>query len=564
MNRNEDDENIFVGIIYSVLVNSKFQPQLWFPKVLDSDKIQNIISRANLYFSTEENWLGKILILPIPIHKFLGLTYFFEEPTGISTRKVMASITILIKESVYDFFYQHIERLKRDLKNYTEELKNTNKKQRVILSQFYYDLEDFVSQYQKIQNIIGVKGKIEETGKQCVLLSYFNSKIGPSPFYCYPENSISQKQQNQLSNELEADSKLGHSFFIKSYSDFNVVHLYFELESHSARGRVEMCLLSLIFDKMPSNEMIEVISFRLFELIDKLYLESEIALGFYERMYGVNENPVKIKQMSDYLRKWVVEVYQSCIESYFERSSERVFAKILMNFTRAKLLEKLSEGPIEVKELKKWIPKNLGKKIDLIGLLSPLIDSDFVMIEDTSDQDSIVLLKGLDVYRIPPISTIEKLKSFSSIYPEIYPDLEKQFTREISQFFQDYKKSLYETVLLSSIIFNPKNFSIISKLRSGSIFFKADFEASFDERIHHFITDNLAFLRQHHIITEITTKSELFILLKTDIKFEITIPKYIILGQQKEDKLPEPLKQVMNNISKTPERIKDIFKRWFS
>jgi hypothetical protein len=24
------------------------------------------------------------------------------------------------------------------------------------------------------------------------------------------------------------------------------------------------------------------------------------------------------------------------------------------------------------------------------------------------------------------------------------------------------------------------------------------------------------------------------------------------------------LKQVMNNISKTPERVKDIFKRWFS
>lgn len=135
MNRNDYDEHIFVGIIYSILVDSKFKPQIWFPGGLDPDKIQNIISRANLYFTTEEDWLGKILILPLPIHKFLGLTYFFEEHKGISTKNVIASITILIKESKYDFFYQLIERLKRDLENYTKDLKNSNKDQKLIISQ---------------------------------------------------------------------------------------------------------------------------------------------------------------------------------------------------------------------------------------------------------------------------------------------------------------------------------------------------------------------------------------------------------------------------------------------
>jgi len=199
-----------------------------------------------------------------------------------------------------------------------------------------------------------------------------------------------------------------------------------------------------------------------------------------------------------------------------------------------------------------------------MGLLSPLIRSDFLIIREISDQAIVTLLKGLDVYRIPPIQTIERLKSFSSIYPDIYPDLEKRYTNEISKFFQEYKKTIYERVLLAGIIFNPINYLIISRLRRRGIFLTADFKALLKEKIHIFASNNLRFLRDNHIITEIEADNEQFILLKTDIKFEITIPKYVILGEKKEEKLPESLKQTMNNLSKTPERIKNIFKRWFS
>ncbi len=564
LNRNDYDKDIFVGIIYSILVESQFKPQIWFPGSLDPDKIQNIISRADLYFTIKEDWFGKILILPLPIHKFIGLVYFFEESRGISTGKVIASITILINESKYDFFFQHIDNLKRDLENFTEKFNDLNKNPKLLLSQFYYDLEEFLNHYQKIQNITGIKEKVGETGKYCVLLTYFNNKIGPIPFYCYPENSLSQIQQTEISKELDSIIKIGRSFFVKSYSDFTAFHSYFEIESNLARGKVEMCLVSLILDKMPPNEMIEVFSFRLFKLIDKLSLQSEISLGFYETMNTVNEKPLKTEQMGDFLRKWVIEVYQTCVKDFLERSSEAVFAKILMNYNRLKLLEKLSEGPIKVKKLKKWGYKTFGKREDLMGLLSPLINSDFVVIQNLPDQKIILLLKGLDVYRIPPIRTIEKLKSFSSIYPKIYPELEIQYTKEVSQFFQEYKKSLDEKVLLSNVIYNPSNSLIISILRSGVIFFKAEFEAILDERIHSFTPYNLKFLKQHQFVTEIKTEGEQFILLKTDVKFEITIPKYIILRQKKDILLPNPLKQVRNNISKTPERIKDIFKSWFS
>jgi len=314
LNRTEDDEKVIIGTIYSILDNSNLRPQKWFPRFLKSDTIQNIIRRVNLYFSEKEDWLDKILILPIPLNKFLGLTYFFEEPTGISSRTAIASITILIEEGVYDFFYQNIERLKRDLENFTKELKNTNKEKEIILSQFYIDLDEFMNRYQKIQNFTGIQKKIEEMRKQCVLFSYFNSKVGPKPFYCYPENSISKNDQYRLSKELEFGSAEG--FFIKSYAGFNVVHLYFELESSTARGGVEMCLLSLIFNELPSKEMLETISFQLFDLIDKLQSKSEISLLFSEGSTETMETRGKIKQMSDYLREWVIEVHQSCIENY--------------------------------------------------------------------------------------------------------------------------------------------------------------------------------------------------------------------------------------------------------
>jgi len=146
----------------------------------------------------------------------------------------------------------------------------------------------------------------------------------------------------------------------------------------------------------------------------------------------------------------------------------------------------------------------------------------------------------LDAYRIPPIKTIEKLKSFSSIYPKIYPELEKQYTKEVSQFFREYKKSLDEKILLSNVIYNPSNSLIISILRSGVIFFKTEFEAFLDERIHNFTPYNLEFLKQHQFVTEINTEGEKFILLKTDVKFEITIPKYIIWRQKNDNLLPNP------------------------
>ena len=559
----ESNEDIIKGIISSELVKSAFKPQFWYPGVLALEEIRRIIQFATTFFPIEEgeSWIGKISILPIPIHKFLGLTYFYKKSSKVHEKNIIGCLTLLISESASEFLYRNVDRLKKDLEFLAGEL-NKNEDHRLNLTKYYSNLLEFIDRYQTFRKMTGVKDDIEDIRTGCVLLTYFNSKYGPKPFYCYPEDYLSEKQEQRLIKELEHGSEEG--VFIKLYPDFAVIHLNFELKSKLARGKVEMCLVSVVLEEIPTKEVMDDTTFRLLELIDMLYMKPEVSLGLHDSEYGIKENFEKIIQMSDYLSNWVKLVYKNCIEDCFKKSTEGEYAKILMNINRVKLLEKLSEGPIELKKLEKWVSENLENEINFQEILSPLIDSDFVIIKDALEKKYVILLKGLRIYRISPSTTLEKLKSFSSVYPEVYPDLLKQYTKELRLFLRKYRTTRQETVLLSSIIFDPINYLIISKLRKVGIYLKADFEEALGEHIYKLAARNLKFLKEQHIITEIKANNELFLLLKSDIRFVKTIPKYIFLGKKRKVPLPEPLKKVSSTISEIPSEVKNIFKRWFA
>ncbi len=557
-------KNFFEGVIYSEHIGADFKPSIWLPNTLTADVINKVMRKTSAYFLAEEeqDWVGKILILPVTIEKFLGLTYFYKKTAGDASSPRITSITLLINEKASDFFYRNVNRIQRDLEFLAKKL-TESRDVKLVLSEFYTTMGDFIERYLGIRKSAGLKEKLDDVIKGCVVFTYFNHKLGPKTFYMYPENALSKKQVIKLNNELELSSEQG--LFIKSYSDMNVIHLYFELESRFARGNVEMCLISLVFEELPSKEMIDVISFRLLELIDKLYLNPEITIGFYEIQYGITKDKTKIQEMNDYLHQWVREVYQSCIEHYFLKSSEGEFASILMNLNRVKLIEKLSEGPIELNKLESWFKTFVDNKDALMGHISFLTNSNYAAIMEISEEKCVLLLKGLRVYRVPPTITLEKLKLFRSIYPEIYPELESQYLREIRRFFRKYKETIQETVLLSQLIFDPINYLIITRLRRGGIFLREDLENSLNESIRNIATvNNFRFLREQNIITEILTDNEHFVMLKTDIKFIKTIPKYIISMKKQKEILPEPLKKVIDTLDEAPKQIKDIFKRWFA
>ncbi|HUY01158.1 MAG TPA: hypothetical protein VMV49_16480 [Candidatus Deferrimicrobium sp.] len=553
-------DKILSGIIYSKLTESEFVPQIWIPQSLSSDIIPEIIKKTTSHISVKgENWTGKISILPLPIYKFIGLTYFYDEPTNIPNNTKVAAITLLINENSSDFLYRNLDRFKRDLEVIAKQLNVRDTQRDLILSQFYNNLLEFINRFLKIRKLTDDKEKFD-TRNECALLSFFHSKLGTMPFYCYPEDVLSAEHQSRISRELEYDFK--HGIFTTSYLDFKAIHLYFELPSSRARGKLEMCLISLIFENMPSEEMMNIISIRLLDLIDNLFNEPNVTLAFYKGR--LKENLEETEQKYQYLRKWVKEVYESCIGEYYRRSSEVRFARILMDPNRAKLLQKLSEGPISFKKLQDWAYAQLGKKIDLTELLTPLVNSNYAIIKKIEKQDHIILLKGLRAYRISPINTLEKLKSFDSIYPEIYPDLLKLYEKEVSRFFRKYKINSHEMAVISRIILNPVNYLIISMFRKVGIYLQTDFEEKLNKNIRQIALFNLELLKEQNIITQIKAYKESFLLLKTDIKFITTIPKFILLGQKEKNILPAPLNQVSNNVSEVPDRVKTIFKRWFS
>jgi len=583
------NQEILNGVIYSTLSEVGPKPQIWFPESLAYNKILEILIRSTTYISVEgEKWTGRISILPFPVHKVLGLTYFYEEPaedaklapeitdtTEISQEAeethlesaeenaepagvpTTATITLLINENFSSFFYQNMDKLKQDIEGLAKELNEERNRRRYILSKYYFNLVEFITRYQAIQRIGDNEEPLEQASNNCVLLSYFHSKIGPKPFYCYPEEILSEEQQYRISKELELNFEQG--FFTRSYPDFKALHYYFEVPSEWARGKAEMCLLSLIFERMPSKETITNISFRLSELIDKLLKKPGVSMGFYKFGYGIKENLAEIDQMHDYLHKWVTDVYRQCIEEFYGTTSEVKFANILQDFNRVRLIEKLSEGSMELKALQDWIRSTLGKKVDPLALISPLIDSKFAIVNEIAGQNHIILLKDLHVFRISPSATLEKLKSLEYVYP----DLLKLYEDEVQRYFRRYKPSDRDTVFLSRLIFDSVNNMIISMLREGGVFLKNDFEEALSADFRNIAMDNLEFLKENDIIIEIKAHNEDFVLLKTDLKFVTTIPKYLLSDKKESRPLSDPLTQALINISKAPERIRNIFKRWF-
>ncbi|TFG04409.1 MAG: hypothetical protein EU536_04695 [Promethearchaeota archaeon] len=558
--QSEKTDEILDGVIYSTMSELGPKPQVWFPERLDYKKILEITIKFTSYLSVGgEDWTGKISILPFPAYRVLGLSYFFEElPDNPSRKATIATITLLINENSSNFFYQNMDKLKQDLEALSEELKIETKRRRLVLSRFYFNLVEFIGRYEAIQKITDVKEMIEESGKNCVLLSFFHSKIGPKPFYCYPEGVLSEEQQYRTAKELELNFEQG--FFTRSYPDFKVLHYYFELPSEWARGKSEMCLVSLIFGAMPPKETINLISFRLADAIDKLLQKPNISKGFYKVGYGIKDNLDEIDKMHDFLQNWVTEVYKICIEEYQETSSEVKLANILRDYNRVKLMEKLSEGSMELQELQQWISLNLGKNVDPLALIQPLVDSNFALVNEISGQNHIILLKEIQVFRISPSSTLEKLKSLEIIYP----DLLELYEAEVQRFFRRYKPSLRDTVFLSRLIFDSVNYHIISMLREGGAFLKTDFEEAISKDVREIALANMEFLKDQNILAEIDAHNEHFILLKTDIKFMATIPKYL-LAEKKDDRVvPDALGQALINISKAPDRIRNIFRRWFA
>ncbi|MHA1232434.1 MAG: hypothetical protein ACTSRP_20530 [Candidatus Helarchaeota archaeon] len=319
-------EGIVQGMIFSRFGDKGPEPIYYCPKEqVDlamsfniTAKIISIMVGENEYFSEG------ISILPFTRYKIIGLTYTFsiiQENTAEG--KIPLNLTILINEGAQEFIFQNIDHLSSKLRDISEKLLKTLndndfniEEVESIMEKFYTYLKQFETKYLELQG--SVTPEMIET-LMGIVLSYFHTKIGPIPFHTFPDEKITDDQKSRICTELELTSgKQG--FFTRTYEDMGHFSYYFEIPSEWARGKKEMCMISYVFKKNPSKEIINYLSLRTIKFIEKMQLHPEIYKGFYYKsgLISIERLPEKekkkIKEMNKLLRQWVKSLYLASMD----------------------------------------------------------------------------------------------------------------------------------------------------------------------------------------------------------------------------------------------------------
>ncbi len=300
------------GVIYSKFGELGPRPEIWVPKSLEYDVILEILLRSTCFISIDLSKMqDRLAVFPFPEYNMVGMTYYYAEQEN-SPQEAIASVTLLINENSQEFVNCNEINLKTNLRSLTRQLNDTSASKEEILNQYLFELEDLITGYKSLEKVREERDQGIQENKAAIILSYFHAKIGPTAFYMYPDIPFDEKNKLLISKELELSVSEG--FFTRTYPDFVALHHYFELPSKLARGKSEMCLLTFIFEKLPSQEMISHISFNIQKLLETLKAQPDIAYGFYKTGYSLKEKKDTIDKMYLTLQEWVKKVYDVCIE----------------------------------------------------------------------------------------------------------------------------------------------------------------------------------------------------------------------------------------------------------
>lgn len=258
MNRNNSyakPEDI-KGIHYSSVQINQPIPELWLLDSLTYNYVLDKLKRSTLFItSPDQHPLKKFSLTPFPEAQILVLSYFYQDlqdPQGSAIKLV----TLLLHDQISPFIYANF----------------------LYLTQ-YFKLKYLIEYYTNIQ-LFNSFESAPASNEVCLLFSYFNTRIGPLPFFCYPPNSLEIEDLFQISKELSVIAPDQGSLF-KTYRHLSIFHYYFEIPYEFARGRAELCLLSLIFETKPSDAFIERILLPLTELISRLRNTPGLGAAFY-------------------------------------------------------------------------------------------------------------------------------------------------------------------------------------------------------------------------------------------------------------------------------------------
>lgn len=349
-------------------------------------------------------------------------------------------------------------------------------------------------------------------------LSYFQKKIGPQIYYSFPEKVLDPRFSSRIRNIM--DQALGEEFFTYKFEDLNSVNFFFEIDSKWARGGKEMVMLSLIFDKILNLEREKNILALSLDFTEKLKSNEGVYKAFHiheKNLYDKKEQN-EIEENLNLIKVWVQEFYSASFEEIREKTEEESIANLLKDKEVFFTHKKLSEGTITYEELQNWFKENF-KKFNFDNILRKLLDQQFIIVTEIRYEKHIILLKDVEIRRLPPESIIR--------YFDKTPEIIEKVIKKVKKFFDTpYLPTEEDSFILLRLVSDPKIYNVIAKLRDRPIL-KSALTKFYTEKSLIPLFEILDTLKKYEIIDEFKHNGEVYVILKTDLQITTYFPEYL-------------------------------------
>ena len=329
----------------------------------------------------------------------------------------------------------------------------------------------------------------------------------------------------ELSGKIASIMDLyNEGFFTHSFENLKSLNYYFEIHSDWARGNKEMLMVSVILDKQVSPDIEEKISDLCIEFSERLQSNEEIFTAFYinDINYHEDDRETIIKNEA-LVKEWLKKTYFAIIEETKEKTEEEKIAILLNEKWIFETLERLSRGPVSLEWLKEWFIENCPDK-DFDYTIETLVEKQFVFINQIGLVEKyVLLLKEVNVERIPPDSVIE--------YIDDKPELIDLLLPKIQEYFSEYEKKTEEelkrdTLVLIQIMADSKKYNVLSELRNGLIS-KDKLPKIVSKKALESLMEIIEFFKTFDVIEELNYNSETYIVLKTNLQITTAFPEWM-------------------------------------
>ena len=364
-----------------------------------------------------------------------------------------------------------------------------------------------------------------------VALSYFDRKIGPTVYMEYPEKMGEEEKMtlNQIFDQTTSEGWFWHSLNTKDYA--TSLNYYFEIKSDWARGLKEMLMCSIIFkQKLESEKEHDVLSW-ITDFVQKMHGRQDLFKAFYPApkiIPGADtsvtiESESELNQSYVVVMKWLKELYYSTREEIRQKNEEEIIAILMVNPAVFDTIRKLSQHPVRMNELKAWFDAQEFNR-DFDKIISMLEEQKFIVINKIGPETYAILVKSIDVSRVPPASAMELYDKMDLPQPVV-----EHYINLVGAYFNNYdaEKDEADKLKLFSAMSMPKHYNLIAELRKkplaksqiGAILRQGPVVATKINVLEDLKVDN--------IIDEFEYQGMTYVMLKTDIIIVDQFPEYI-------------------------------------